>query len=463
MCKTALLPLSIPLFLSLTGCRIVVGGDGLAEESVDMGLPDLSLRPDLGGGGATCAQRLADRLAQPMIPPASYAGLELSQGSNPKGLTIDEANADGCVVFDPVDLPTDGTSWSGAGYRPAHWGTGEITASYNVESRVIHRIVLGGQLQGTVAFQSRPGGRYGDHSYVARIGSVTRDGQPFPIGWAGLPDTSLDELYDALVATFAGGTPAVPDCEMSGDCLAYDDADGPAFGVRPLGFYVTGAGGGGPSFPTGFYSLRKGGTVDCTTPAAHREVMDNAPIDPGLSSMGGLQMSKVGSNPLGMTQVEADAIECNSGQVTGAPHPGYGRIQWGQNHELALVYNLTNGVGYLLVATQGYEGTMYAPGPDAHSYAIGVGFIKKDGVDMTIDWSNPAPGVTALQNALGYGKVDADCSSAGHCVITPDDGAGHSTFSFRNTPLTPASSVTIVSPKGTSTPEMIYFTWDQGM
>src|SRR5215470_6006053 len=72
-----------------------------------------------------CAQLVSQMLAAPLAPPSRYAGFDLSTGMDPRGLTIEEANAAGCG-HDVVE-----TVPSTPGYRLMSWGDGAIVAAYN--------------------------------------------------------------------------------------------------------------------------------------------------------------------------------------------------------------------------------------------------------------------------------------------------------------------------------------------
>ena len=70
-----------------------------------------------------------------------------------------------------------------------------------------------------------------EHVYEVPIGTpIVKDGEPYPpldwdepgygFGQSPLFDQQIDELYDALTATFAPGLPVDPDCLQSGACIA---------------------------------------------------------------------------------------------------------------------------------------------------------------------------------------------------------------------------------------------------
>jgi hypothetical protein len=433
-------------------------------------MPDASpnTSPD---AGVDCAQRLADMLAAPIIPNTHYAGLDLSSGANPKGLTIEEANADGCGRAIVESQPSD------PGYRRMVWGSNEeISIEYNADSHVIYHVSLDHHYRGTVQFQSRTGGAFGSHSYEIGVGFVHRDGLDFPLdllnGQTSMASASTNELYDGLMATFMPGTPAVFNCGDGGKCYWYDipqDHTIARFGARPLHFYVDFD--SQTNHATRFFEYWPGGTTDCSTPNANLERMDESPIlDAYLVGIGGLPIgSQRGMNPAGMTWQEADAIECSGTQVSPAD-VGYGAIQWGPMGEVELEYNLTTNLSYKLLAKEGYRGTLTASSADGlHGYEIAIGSIAKDGAPFTIDWSNATAtnrAVTELFNAAAFGvlfgaaktSTVSDCVASGDCTFTRDDGHGHSTFELKDG----SSSMGFVCPLGTSGPSTIYTTWANG-
>jgi hypothetical protein len=430
-------------------------GDASADASADASVDALAPAAHGVDGALACAAVLARMLAGSVVPPNSYASLNLATGANPKGLTFDEANASGCFTLDPV-TPN--------GFRTAHIGSDQISITYNMESHVILQVSVDKTYVGALTFQSRPGGAFGAHTYVIKMGSLLRDGVDFPINWALTPNPALNELYDGLIATFGSG-PAVTDCEAVRTCLlAADGGDGNAyFGVRSLAFYMTFE--IGTNKMNGFYNFHGGGDADCSTPIARAEVMDNAQVyGPTRSSIGTLKLSAKGASQSGMTYQEADAILCHGGTPVTAPDANYSALQWGTSHEIVLEYNTTTNVAYKLYAVAGYKGILAASSLDrANQYQMAINVAAtKNGAPFAIDWANPASSVTELSNAvntfLGTQTVnDANCLTAGSCVVTPDDGANHSIVTFKS------AAITVLFAKGTSTPQSFIVTWSGGM
>lgn len=421
------------------------GGNGSDGSALDAGQTD---------AGVDCAAVLARMLAAPIVPPQSYASLNLATGSNPKGLTFDEANASHCFTLDPP---------SQLGARSAHMGNTQIGVTYNMESHVIMQVAADKTYVGALSFQSRTGGAYGTHSYVIKMGSLTRDGADFPIDWARKPNPALNEIFDGLVATF-GNAAAVGDCQATRACLlAADGGDGNAyFGVRSLAFYMLFE--IGTNKLQGFYNFHPAGFPDCSTPIARAEISENTAISgPTTSSIGTLKLDTKSASARGMTYQEADAIICNGTPAT-APDPGYGAIQWGASHDILLEYNTSTNVAYKLYALAGYKGSLDATSLDrANQYAMAINAaLTKNGAPFAIDWTNPSASVTELANAVNttHGTLtanDANCVNAGSCVITADDGANHSVVNFKN------AAITAVFAKNTSTPQSFVVTWSGGM
>ncbi len=419
--------------------------------------PAAPRRPDAGTAvgdsgsthAASCAALLARILAAPVEPPNKYAALDLASGSNPKGLTIDEANAAGCATF-----PTD--SERVGGYRSAIWGTSDdVMVAYNVESRIIYSVELGKNYKGTTKFTSRVDGAFGAHTYEMTTTRVLRDGIEMAIDWAAPDRTWTGELYDGLMATFSPSIHPTKECEKSGDCLVLPDDgnDGAIFGVRDLAFYVMFKKGTGQL--NGSYNFWKGGKADCSTPSAAHEAMDYASVFAGFGtpSIGGINLSHF--KPDGMTWQAADAIACKGTMVT-SPDPTYNAIAWGAAGELMLEFNKATNIGYRLTATAGYKGALVGnDGTNDYSVAIGQA-VTKNGAPFVIDWAHPTAAVTELSNGIVNDPTDTDCVASGACTITPDDGHGHAILGF------PDATFTITFDTGTTIARSFSALWPNG-
>jgi hypothetical protein len=392
-------------------------------------------------------------LPAPITPAGSWGGLDFSKGvSNPKGMTIDEINASGCLTF-TNDVPPN----EEGGYRGAYFGQQDLVLSYNVQSRVIHMALAGGAYKGTAKFKSRDGA----HNYEVGVAVLKKDGADMTIDWTGNYMPVLNELYDALIATFSPSTAPVADCKKVGACLVLPlDVAGSGqafFGARPIPFYLIF---GSDGHVSGLYSFWPGGKADCSTPIAAREAADFAPIYQGYAdvsvgpTIGGLYLSKKQSNPNGMTAAEADAILCG-GVPASAPDNGYRAMKWGASGEILLEYNATSQVVFKVFVTDGYKGTLDGTDGIGNKYSIGIGKITKNDQPFQIDWTDPKARMTELSNAVNS-VTEPDCLASGSCTYAADDGAGHSMFGFPN------AQIYVLVTKGTSTPVEIFTIWTKG-
>jgi hypothetical protein len=172
----------------------------------------------------------ANLVKQPIVPPTLGAGLDIS-GKNWQGLTIDEAEKVDCQSINIGDLFGDGTQTN-------YWGdNNEVIVDYRVSTRkILFMIFLPGYL-GTMEAMSR------DKStkYSVPIYSqILKDGKPMTIDW-NQPDkfsAEINEIYDAMIATFAPGLPPDPDCVGSGACIVGNFGDVAYFGFSALGTFL---------------------------------------------------------------------------------------------------------------------------------------------------------------------------------------------------------------------------------
>ncbi len=451
----------------------------------------------------TCASRVASMLSQP-ISPTVWGGLDFSLGGTVTdvpgngGLTMPQTGLLPCADFAepttllPNELPIT------PGYRTYGFGRpdGGATTAYpfalqaNAQSQVIEFVSLESGYTGTLTFNSRPGGAYGNHTYEIAIGVasadggsapsgggyVKRDGVNFAADWsyahneAGTETASAwaNELYDGLMATFSPQTPAIDDCWSTasttyvGVLAAHDrtsclfDPNGGTFselGIRPLLLYITFN--QGSNQPTEVYYFWKGGTAGCNTPVSNAERMDYAEVDE--EAIGGLYLGTQVSNPTGLTYVESNAVECSGISVT-PPDPGYGGYEWGQNGEVEAEYVLDSGLVHELFAKPGYVGTFpISDATETNNYVFAIGSPASDnGAGFTIDW--PASGTPAAATKLSNaycGATDTDCVAAGDCTVSYD-GSGNMVLGF--TCEYPSALAGIVFTHDTSTPQQFFVT-----
>jgi hypothetical protein len=235
------------------------GGQGDASPLRDGGSAnaDGGVRLDADGGGgvsivgfggpkgtAVCdpAVTWPKMLAGNVTPFLAAANLDLAR---PAGLTLDYAESIDCplVRFGGPPDPNDGAY--------GYWGANEdVIVSTDPTATWITSLVMSGSYTGSMSFQSRAGGSYGSHTYVLAMGQFDRDGVPFTID----PSSAIpgvNEIYDALIATFAPSIAPSHNCNdspyycvwgyglPSGDAGAISEAGVPAdaqfyFTVTPL-------------------------------------------------------------------------------------------------------------------------------------------------------------------------------------------------------------------------------------
>jgi hypothetical protein len=169
----------------------------------------------------------AKMVQQPIVPPTKVADLDMAglaaDGVTEtwNGITIEQAEQINCQSTNIGD-------WFGDGNQDNYWGDGaEVVAQYLVSNHLIVEITLQLGYTGSMDFTSRDG----MHKYSIPLGTpITKDGNPYPtIDWYeqqyGLGQSptfkaQINELYDALIATFAPGLPQEADCQAAGTCVA---------------------------------------------------------------------------------------------------------------------------------------------------------------------------------------------------------------------------------------------------
>ena len=285
------------------------GGSPEDANDLDVNQPGLDATPGHDGGadggqsdGATSCQAKAwpAMLAAAITPLQSIANLNMNE-SGPGATTL----AYGETVNCPATF-LDAGAYQGAAV--AAWGpSNDVEFQYDLASpNLIYELQLTGAYAGTLAFHSRTGGAYGNHTYVIGVNQLSRDGSPFAIDWTGSSAdqvaepaiTSVSELFDGIMATFAPTSPVesadcydAVDCLIVPDDLAFEANDGgipssAVFGVRPLKIYVQIP--VGSSVPNELYVLFTGGP-DLQNPA-----QDDAGTMTGIDAGGAVSLPKVG-------------------------------------------------------------------------------------------------------------------------------------------------------------------------
>ncbi len=185
-----------------------------------------------GGGSSLCTMqqqqaRWAAMVQAPItLNPAKGANLDIA-GPNGTGLTILQAQQIDCQCNDTPIMGTGGGGGSGGGSSDGgycQWGdNGEVGAFYTGPMGLVSFINLWPGYLGSLSFKSRDGA----HSYTIPIQTATidKDGKNFNLDWnlAGFNenpefDEEINEIHDALIATFAPSIPFDDDCQASQKC-----------------------------------------------------------------------------------------------------------------------------------------------------------------------------------------------------------------------------------------------------
>lgn len=174
--------------------------DALPDGSPDAPI-DGGMAPDVGAPACTTAQRTqraAHAIAQPLVPLASAGGVNLFTAPM-QPLTLLDAETALCPGDDLGDL-------FGNGSRVMSWGENtELWLDYNLQTTKGRFFVAYSGYLGAMTFHSPES----THTYVAQIfQQLTKDGQLFALDWHGAGfGATMDELYRAMLATYAPGTP----------------------------------------------------------------------------------------------------------------------------------------------------------------------------------------------------------------------------------------------------------------
>ncbi len=162
--------------------------------------------------GEQKAKIWGNMVLQPIKPPTTAAGLDISGGDSWNGMTIEEAEQKLCQSVNYGDAFGDGSQVN-------YWGdNGEVWAEYRVSTRKILSMFFWPGYQGKV----EPTTRDGMHKYSIPVGSqMSKDGKPFSLDWTDPPKftTEVNDIYDAILSTFSPGLPQDPNCFASGGCI----------------------------------------------------------------------------------------------------------------------------------------------------------------------------------------------------------------------------------------------------
>ena len=175
----------------------------------------------------------ANMVLQPIVPPTTAAGIDMTGGPTWKGITIEQAEKINCQSDSLGDYFGDGNLTNS-------WGDNqEVVVEYRVtDHKVLFMTLLQGYM-GTMAFTS-PDGK---HQYTIQIASqVSKDGRPFTLDWTGNNGKNFipqaDELYRGLMHTYAPGLPLDQNstCFDSGRCIKGDFGDVAYLYIPALGW-----------------------------------------------------------------------------------------------------------------------------------------------------------------------------------------------------------------------------------
>jgi hypothetical protein len=178
----------------------------------------------------------AQMVNEPLVPPRMLGGLDVAGGDLWPGLDFRDAEKKLCQ--------SDALGADGMGSIYAAWGDAqEVMVGYNLTNLKINFVQINQGYKGTIDFKSRPGSRFGSHTYKMGVGrQIERDNKPFEMHWSERPklDEEGTELFDAMMYTFAPELPSDDvNCRQSGACrLLSDGVGGGGFGARNIGFYL---------------------------------------------------------------------------------------------------------------------------------------------------------------------------------------------------------------------------------
>lgn len=147
----------------------------------------------------------------PIVPPRKGAQLDMAGDDSYRGLTIQEAEAVNCQSANAGDL-------FGNGNQANSWGdNGEVTVEYRTSNRKLIGMTLVAGYLGTLDMTSRDGH---DAFSIPIQTRITKNGGPYTIDWNEPVKFSaeVNELYDAITATYAPGLPASSAADTSTNC-----------------------------------------------------------------------------------------------------------------------------------------------------------------------------------------------------------------------------------------------------
>jgi len=230
-----------------------VAADSTTPEDGSADAPE-DVPPTPGFDGGPCspsllAQRWALMDRQPIVPLDYAGGLDLRSWLTGPGLTVSAAEEVNCQCAPLGDV------FGQNGITTCAWGDNqEVLFTYFTSDDTAYLIYLQPGYTGAIGCNgneppnSPPGGckplmsRDHTHTYLIPIDSqIQKDGANFEIDWLDPVNgvAELDELADALLATYAPQLPANTTCLASGACVMGATGDVPYFGITALGIYIS--------------------------------------------------------------------------------------------------------------------------------------------------------------------------------------------------------------------------------
>jgi hypothetical protein len=233
-----------PTFASLfailaAACAVACGSAPSASDGVG-GTSDLeAATPVAACTDATRDQIWANMVKQPIKPARFGAGLDIAGGDAFPGIS-EEAVADAFCAGTAPSQGDDGDDYIAWG-NAAPGTDGPVELGFDHTTHRANVITFNAGYEGSVDFQSRPGGNFGTHTYSIKVGSpILRDGIPFVIDWSN--SATATELNDALAFTFAPAlNPDDIDCKKSQRCMfavTDDEPNAGIYGSRDVHLYV---------------------------------------------------------------------------------------------------------------------------------------------------------------------------------------------------------------------------------
>ncbi len=184
--------------------------------------------------GPQKAARWAQMVKEPILPPRQAAGIDLAGGDSWTGITIEQAEQINCQSTNLGDAFGDGSQTN-------YWGdNGEVWFVYRVSTHKGIWMTLWPGYLGTVTAKSPDD----QHTYNIPIQSqIQKDGKAFTLDWISNKGADFeqqsDELYRALLHTFAPGLPLDPPgvtCQSTGRCIKGSFGDVAYFYIPAIGW-----------------------------------------------------------------------------------------------------------------------------------------------------------------------------------------------------------------------------------